>query len=149
MTIYDNVWHCMTLYEQCMSNVWQCVSNVWQEWMAGHSMQRLRVPGSVVHWSALTPGYSRSLYSTCPLFQAPFCCCCWHWASFLPLALCLLSGSFFVNIFSYFLSIFSQINLLATAGLFLLSLVANAFTKEPFLKIASPQTDSLVSLIYS
>ena len=55
--MYDNSWHYVTIHDgvcQCMTmydNVCQCVSNVWQEWMAGYSMQRLRVPGSVAHWS--------------------------------------------------------------------------------------------------
>ena len=69
LTIYVIAWQCMTMYDI----IYECVSNVWQEWMVEPSMQRLRVPGSVAHWSDGDTGVF-PLYSTFALFQEPFCC---------------------------------------------------------------------------
>ena len=102
MTLYDNVWHCMTMY----GIVWQCVSNVWQEWMTGHSMQRLRVPGSVAHWSDVDTGVFPLSILLALFFSSSFLLLVFpDIESFsrhilLALALCAFSGSFSVNIFT-------------------------------------------------
>ena len=112
MTMYDNVWHCMTMCDivwQCMALydiVWQCVSNVWQEWMTGHSMQRLRVPGSVAHWSDVDTGVFPLSILLALFFSSSFLLLVFpDIESFsnhilLALALCAFSGSFSVNIFT-------------------------------------------------
>ena len=134
---HDNVWQCMTIYATMYDIVWGMYDNAWamydkNGWRGiacrGSESQ---VPTAIdQHWHRGIP----ALHSSCALFQ----CSWWHcWASFLAV----LSRSF--------LSTFSQINLLVTTRLFLLSLVAPAFRKEPLLEITLPHSDSLASLLYS
>ena len=132
MTFYDNAWHCMTMCDivwQCMTfydNVWHCMAlydNAWamydkNGWRGiacrGSESQ---VPSLIDQ--TLTPGYSRSLFYLRCFFQVPFCCWYFLTLSHFPIAFSLLLPC--VPFRAPFLSIFSQIILLVTARLFLLS----------------------------
>ena len=120
MTLYDIVWGMYNIVWGMYDNAWAMYDkNGWRAIACRGSESQ--VPSLIdQHWHRGIP----VLHSSCALFQ-------------LLSAPGGIAGavSWLLSAFRLLFSIFSLIDLLVTARLFLLSLVAPAFTKEPLLEI--------------